>query len=105
MSKNQEATLIVSAGGLLFGLGALLAHFSVQLFAFGFVWGSYLGFAALPFFNRHKWKPQPGICSFLAAALAAVACYFLEVSPSVSGLSVVIAALVGYFAPSWAPHM
>ena len=103
--KNREAALIVSACGFLFGLSALLYRFSPWLFAYGFVVGSYLGFAALPFFDRHKWKPQPGVCSLLAAVTAAIGCVLLEASPLAFAISVSVAALAGYLAPWWAPHV
>ena len=104
MSKAGEAALVVTGVGIFFGLIGLLEVFSVWTFAFGFVWGSYLGFAALPFFNSRKWKPQPGICSLVAVALVAVSCYFLEVSSTTYWIAIPVAALIGYLAPYWAPH-
>ena len=79
MNKYTEAVLIITSSGLVFGCIALFRVFSIQGFVMGCLFGFYLGFAALPFFEPTKWAPQYLWCGLLGGlAATSVAMYRTE---------------------------
>jgi len=103
---DKEALLIIFGFGLTFGLGSLFLHeLSLKLFCLGFGFGSFCGFAALPFIDDRKWKPMPLTCSALALLGALAFALLSGWSLEYTTLLAIGGATVGYFAPYWAKHM
>jgi uncharacterized membrane protein YccC len=78
---------------------------SPQTFFFGVGFGVYVGFAALPFFAPKTYKPRPVICTIIAVAVGGAAAFSYDLSPSLSVILILVAGVVGYFAPKWIKHV
>ena len=103
---GREAVLIILGLGLVFGLGSLFLHeVTLKFFCLGFGFGSFCGFAVLPFIDDKKWKPMPLTCSVLAMLGALAFALLSGWSPGHTILLAIGGAAVGYFAPYWAQHM
>ncbi|MDG1416326.1 MAG: hypothetical protein P8J78_12960 [Maricaulis sp.] len=107
MSKIIEAAGIITFIALIFAVTSLLSEFSLKRFLVALLFGAYLGFAGLSFFEPAKWKPQPIWCG-LIASLAGIA--FVMDLPGPHDLNAfVLAAIIGFvvgvFAPLWVRYM
>lgn len=102
---DKEGAAIIALLGLAFAVSFSLFSFSVFKFVVGGLFGAYVGFAALPFFDSSRWQPRPVACGLLGA----VGCALLAVSRSQGPLVVLISGLVGglvgLFAPWWAKYL
>lgn len=103
-----EAAMICGFCGAGFGLAALLAggraRPGLATFFLGAALGAYIGLAALPYFSPQNHKPRPSACATLAAIFGALLAIAYAMSAGVAALTILLAALIGYLAPRWAPH-
>ncbi len=111
-TKKQKSKLIEA----LAIIGSLAVIFSV-IFSFGYadtatpgtfflggLLGAYLGFAALPFFDK-KYKPMPWTCAFLAGLGVFLLLSDREMAANWKIVTVGVSFVVGYYAPKWAKYM
>ena len=91
--------------GLFFGIGALSIQPKLSFFTMGFLYGAYLGFAALPVFNSDKWALKPLICASLGALLSVALAMFLGWSIAKIFFAGIGGLILGYFATAWAKYM
>jgi hypothetical protein len=89
----------------LFGGVAILAGGSVlptfNTFAIGSGLGAFLGFAALPYFSPDQFKPRPVTCSIVAGVVGVLCALSLGLALTISVLTVLAFAGLGYLAPYW----
>lgn len=107
-SAILEAVMICGICGAGFGLAALLVGGSARpgptTFFLGAALGAYIGLAALPYFSPQTHKPRPVACAALAALFGALLAIAYAMSAGAAALTILIAAVIGYLAPRWAPH-
>lgn len=100
---DGEALLIIFGFGVVFGLGALFLHeFSLKFLILGFLFGSYCGFAALPYIDSTKWKPKPKTCAVLGMLGALLFALTSNWQIEQALLLATGGLIIGYFAPFWA---
>jgi len=103
---DGEALLITLGFGVTFGLGALFLHeFSLNLLSLGFFFGTFCGFAALPYIDSVKWKPKSKTCAVLGMVASVIFGLVSGWSPQHITLLAVSALVLGYFAPQWVKHI
>lgn len=104
-----ESFLIAAAIGLFAGLVVHLNDISrwrPDLFGLGFCFGTYVGFAGLPFIDKARWRPRHVICAVLGGLGAVLfAAITFAVPIWAIALAGVAGAALGYLAPKWAPHV
>jgi|GEM_PF-4222376 len=104
MNRNLEAISIIAFVSLIFAGMGLWDTLSLHGFVMGGLFGAYIGFAALPFFNPKKWRPRPLLCGLLAsAASVAIALSRTEHVETVI-LAGLVGGILGVFAPWWAKY-
>jgi len=91
--------------GVFFGIGGLFIQPKLSFFTMGFLYGAYLGFAALPVFDSDKWASKPMICACLGALLSVAAAMLLDWSIAKIFVAAIGGVILGYFAPAWAKYM
>ena len=104
-SFDKEALLIVFSTGVFFGIGGLFHDLSLGFFFMGFLFGAYLGFSALPFFDSDKWSPKPLTCSVLGMLGAFALALFVGWSIANAVFLGIAGLFLGYFAPWWSKHL
>lgn len=103
---DGEALFITLGFGVVFGLGALfLNEFSLKLLSFGFFFGAFCGFAALPYIDNAKWKPKPKTCAVLGMVASVIFGLVSNWSAQHIALLTGSALVLGYFAPQWVKHV
>ncbi|NHK28213.1 hypothetical protein FF098_009885 [Parvularcula flava] len=105
MKNTVEAVLIIGSLALLLGVMALFSVPNLHGFIMGSLFGAYVGFAGLPFFDSGKWKPRPIVCGILAG----VACAAIAASRTADMQTVIlwglVGAIAGLFAPIWVKYV
>lgn len=73
----------------------------------GFLLGAYVGFAMLPAWDEHKYKPRPVSCAILGAigAMGFMTFFEEEWSFFVYAFSAFIGGIIGFFAPIWVKYL
>jgi len=105
MKFDLEALVLIGGIALLFGGLSFLNVPDLRGFAYGGLFGAYIGFAALPIFDDEKWKPRPFMCSVLGGVGAMVAAFERFGTPSAALIGGVAGLSLGYIAPRWAKHL
>lgn len=98
-------SLAVFGLGVFFGVGALFIEPKFTFFVMGFLYGAFLGFAALPVFDSDRWTFKPLICAVIGALLSIGLAVFLGWSITNIFLGGIGGLVLGYFAPGWAKYM
>jgi len=105
LAFDKETVLIICLFGVFFGLGALFHELSFKFFFLGYLFGCYLGFAALPFIDSKKWKAKPKTCAALGSIGAMVFARIWNYSPEQIIVFGVVGVILGYLAPAWVKYM
>ena len=104
MKIHYEAVCIVLGLGLFLGLLGLIDTFSLTAFLMQGGIGAFIGFAALPYFDSKKYKPQPFLCAVIASSIVIALAISREQSGASIALSGMAGFIFGYLSPSLAKY-
>ena len=105
MKLDTEALSIIAGFGLLFGLMGFAGDTSWNGFLAGGGFGSFIGFAALPYFDSKKWPKRPLICALIACGATIALAVSREQSLTAIATLGTVGFVFGYLSPYFAKYL